>query len=84
MSRVCRHLRLVHRYRYPFTEGARPRALLRKITQQTMHHARAGSHTERGRMTLRRLVELSAEHAEAHARQLQALREEYKKAKGKK
>jgi hypothetical protein len=45
---------------------------------------RAGSHTERGRMTLRRLVELSAEHAEAHARQLQALREEYKKAKGKK
>jgi hypothetical protein len=45
---------------------------------------RAGSHTERGQMTLRRLVELSAEHAESHARQLQALRDEYKKAKGKK
>jgi hypothetical protein len=45
---------------------------------------RAGSHTERGRTTLRRLVELTADHAESHARQLQALREEYKKAKGKK
>jgi hypothetical protein len=45
---------------------------------------RAGSHTERGRITLRRLVESSAEHVESHARQLQARREEYKKAKGKK
>jgi hypothetical protein len=45
---------------------------------------RAGNHTERGRMTLRRLLESGAEHAEAHARQLQALRDEYKKAKGKK
>jgi hypothetical protein len=44
---------------------------------------RAGNHTERGRMTLRRLLEVSAEHAEGHARQLQALRDEYRKSKGK-
>jgi hypothetical protein len=43
---------------------------------------RAGSHTKRGPMTLRRLVEHHAEHAESHARQLQALREDYKQAKG--
>jgi hypothetical protein len=45
---------------------------------------RAGNHTERGHVTLRELVEGYAGHAEAHARQIQAIRDEYKKAKGKK
>jgi hypothetical protein len=42
---------------------------------------RAGNHTERGAVTLGQLLETMADHAESHARQLQALREEYKKAK---
>jgi hypothetical protein len=46
--------------------------------------ARTGNHSQRGPITLRFQVELLAEHAESHARQMQAIREEYKKAKGKK
>jgi hypothetical protein len=46
--------------------------------------ARAGNHTENGPMTLRQLVEGYAGHAESHARQLQAIRDEYQKSKGKK
>jgi len=34
-------------------------------------------------VTLRQLVEVNAGHAESHARQIQGIREEYKKAKGK-
>ena len=45
---------------------------------------RAGMHTERGRVSLRQLLEIYAEHAEQHARQMQTLRDEYKKLKGKK
>jgi hypothetical protein len=45
---------------------------------------RAGFHTENGSMTLRRLLEGYAGHAESHARQLQTIRAEYKKLKGKK
>jgi hypothetical protein len=45
---------------------------------------RAGNHTENGPMTLRRLLEGYAGHAESHARQLQEIREEYKRVKGKK
>jgi hypothetical protein len=45
---------------------------------------RAGNHTERGRVTLRELLDGYAGHAEAHARQLQEIREAYKQAKGKK
>ncbi len=45
---------------------------------------RVGMHTENGPMTLRRLLEGYAGHAESHARQLQAIRAEYKKVKGKK
>ena len=45
---------------------------------------RTGNHTETGSMTLRKLVEGYAGHAESHARQLQAMREEYKRVKGKK
>jgi hypothetical protein len=45
--------------------------------------ARAGNHTERGRITLRELTELVAQHAENHARQMQSIREEYRESKGK-
>jgi hypothetical protein len=45
---------------------------------------RAGNHTENGRVTLRSLLEGYAAHAESHARQLQELREEFKRVKGKK
>jgi hypothetical protein len=45
---------------------------------------RAGNHTENGRMTLRQLLEGYAGHAESHAKQLQGIREEYQKVKGKK
>lgn len=42
---------------------------------------RTGNHTENGSVTLLRLLEGYAGHAEAHARQLQELREEYKRGK---
>ena len=42
---------------------------------------RAGNHTENGRMTLLQLLEGYAAHAESHARQLQEIREDYKKHK---
>lgn len=45
---------------------------------------RAGNHSENGPMTLRRLLEGYAQHAESHARQMTEIREEYKKGKGKK
>ncbi len=45
---------------------------------------RAGNHSENGRMTLGELLEGYAQHAESHARQLQATREEYKRVKGRK
>jgi hypothetical protein len=47
-------------------------------------YARTGNHSLRGSITLRDLLELLAQHAESHARQMQSVREEYKKAKGKK
>jgi len=47
-------------------------------------YERAGNHTERGRTTLRQLLETYAAHTEAHARQIGAVREAYKAAKGKK
>ncbi len=42
---------------------------------------RAGNHTENGLMTLRTLLHGYAGHAESHARQLQEIREEYKKVR---
>jgi hypothetical protein len=45
---------------------------------------RTGVHSQRGVLTLRQLVEIYADHAESHARQLQSVREAYKQAKGKK
>jgi hypothetical protein len=41
-------------------------------------------HSERGPLTLLQMLETFAHHAESHARQMQAIREEYKKCKGKK
>jgi len=45
---------------------------------------RVGAHTENGPLSLRNLLEIYAGHAENHARQLQTIRAEYKKVKGKK
>ena len=42
---------------------------------------RTGNHTERGKISVLNLLEGMAEHAESHARQLQALREAYKARK---
>jgi len=47
-------------------------------------YERVGNHSERGPLKLREMVEGYAEHAESHARQLQDMREEYKRSKGKK
>lgn len=46
--------------------------------------ARTGNHTEQGPLSLLELLEGYAQHAESHARQIQEIREEYKKAKGRK
>jgi hypothetical protein len=45
---------------------------------------REGVHSERGPVSLRQLLETYADHAESHARQMQAIRDEYKRSKGKK
>ena len=45
---------------------------------------RKGIHSERGPLTLRQLLDGFADHAESHARQMQTIREDYKKQKGKK
>jgi hypothetical protein len=45
--------------------------------------ARMGNHNERGPLALRDLLDTGAQHAERHARQIEMLRAEYKKAKGK-
>ena len=45
---------------------------------------RTGNHTERGALTLRDYLGILMRHTESHALQMQAIREEYKKAKGKK
>ena len=55
--------------------------LLKELPEEAFD--RAGNHSENGRMTLRQLLDGYAGHAESHARQLQAIREEYKKHKKK-
>lgn len=42
---------------------------------------RTGDHPKRGRVTLRTMLDIYANHAESHARQVQAIRDEYKKEK---
>ena len=44
---------------------------------------RTGIHSERGPLTLGQMLTTFADHAEKHARQIQAIRDEYKKSKGK-
>jgi hypothetical protein len=56
--------------------------LLKELPESAFE--RTGNHSENGPMTLRLLLEGYAQHAESHARQLQQIREEYKKSKGKK
>jgi hypothetical protein len=56
--------------------------LLKELPEASFE--RSGMHTENGRMTLRSLLEIYAAHAESHARQLQSIRAEYKKVKGRK
>ena len=56
--------------------------LLKTLAPETFQ--RRGTHSERGEITLMQLVEMYAEHAENHARQLQTAREVYKLNKGKK
>jgi hypothetical protein len=56
-------------------------ALLKELPEATF--TRTGTHTERGPVSLLQLLRMDAEHAENHARQLQALRMEYKAFKGK-
>ena len=56
--------------------------LLKDLAPETFD--RTGTHSERGPMTLRQIVEMYADHAESHARQIQSVREAYKLAKGKK
>jgi len=56
--------------------------LLRSLPESVFE--RTGVHSERGPLTLRQLLDTYADHAESHARQMQAIREEFKKSKGKK
>jgi hypothetical protein len=56
--------------------------LLKDLPETTFD--RVGSHTENGPMSLRRLLQGYADHAESHARQVQTIRTEYKKVKVKK
>ena len=42
---------------------------------------RTGRHTERGVLSLRQMLEGFSSHSESHARQIEAIREQYKKAK---
>lgn len=45
---------------------------------------RTGLHSQRGSVTLEQMLTTFANHVESHARQMQAIREEYKQAKAKK
>ena len=56
--------------------------LLKDLPPET--YTRMGTHSVRGPMTLLQIVEMYAEHAESHAKQLQVVREAYKLTKPKK
>jgi DinB superfamily len=53
--------------------------LLKDLPPETF--ARKGNHSEIGPMTLRQLLQIMAEHAEGHARQIQQVREAYRNAR---
>ena len=54
--------------------------LLKELPESAFE--RKGNHTERGPVSLRDLLQTNTEHAEQHAQQIQGVRENYKKAKG--
>jgi len=54
-------------------------ALLKDLPEPVFE--RTGTHTERGTVTLRQLIQYDTEHHEKHAQQLQELRRQYRKAK---
>ncbi|PWU06138.1 MAG: hypothetical protein C5B51_12890 [Terriglobia bacterium] len=56
--------------------------LLKELPETALE--RTGNHSEDGTLTLHRLLEGWARHAESHARQLQEIRDAFKEAKGKK
>ncbi len=56
--------------------------LLRALPESTFE--RTGVHSQRGPLTLRQMLTTFADHTESHARQMQAIRDEYKLSKGKK
>jgi hypothetical protein len=56
--------------------------LLKELPESVFQ--RKGTHSQRGPLTLMQLLETFANHAESHARQMQQIREEYKRQKGKK
>jgi len=56
--------------------------LLKELPESTFE--RSGVHSQRGPLTLRQLLTLFADHTESHARQMQAIRDQYTQAKGKK
>ena len=55
--------------------------LLRGLPESAFE--RTGVHTERGPLSLNNLLDIYTDHAESHARQMQSLREAFKKSKGK-
>ncbi len=55
--------------------------LLRELPESAFE--RTATHTEHGKQTLLDILRIYAEHAENHARQLRAVREQYKESKAK-
>jgi hypothetical protein len=53
--------------------------LLKDLAAETFE--RKGNHSERGTVTLKDIVETMAQHAESHGRQIQRVREAYKKGR---
>ena len=53
--------------------------LLKELPEET--YQRAGTHSERGRLTLLDLLRIYTEHAEQHAQQIRQVREAYKQSR---
>jgi hypothetical protein len=53
--------------------------LLKGVTEES--YTRVGNHSEDGQLTLRQLLERGAAHTESHARQVQNIRDEYRKTR---
>ncbi len=70
LTQVVEVVRILRAYNYE---------LLASLPEETFN--RTGTHSERGRITLRDLLRIYAEHLENHVRQLQAARAAYKEFK---